>query len=160
LQRRGYASKAPVTILSQDADVTTPPDQSKYLKNPATYDETASKNLAYLLIGTYGFVQASAVKNIVSDLLVTLSASADVLAMAKVEVDLSAIPEGKNVVIKVWRLICLLPHSTLTFSRILIRWLLCVTYLRYYSGVESLFSSDTELLMVCLLVQTIKVAGG
>ncbi|KAG7107571.1 Cytochrome b-c1 complex subunit Rieske like protein [Verticillium longisporum] len=34
--------------------------------------------------------------------LVNMSASADVLAMAKVEVDLSAIPEGKNVVIK-WR---------------------------------------------------------
>jgi hypothetical protein len=31
------------------------------------------------------------------DFLVNMSASADVLAMAKVEVDLSAIPEGKNV---------------------------------------------------------------
>ncbi|KAJ3415994.1 hypothetical protein HDV05_003591 [Chytridiales sp. JEL 0842] len=101
-QRRHYASKAPVTILSQDADVTVPPDQSKYLKDRATYDETSSKNLAYLLIGSYGFVQASALKNIVSDVLVSLSASADVLAMAKVEVDLDAIPEGKNVVIK-WR---------------------------------------------------------
>jgi hypothetical protein len=29
--------------------------------------------------------------------LVNMSASADVLAMAKVEVDLNAIPEGKNV---------------------------------------------------------------
>lgn len=31
------------------------------------------------------------------EFLVNLSASADVLAMAKVEVDLNAIPEGKNV---------------------------------------------------------------
>ena len=31
-----------------------------------------------------------------------MSASADVLAQAKVEVDLAAIPEGKNVIIK-WR---------------------------------------------------------
>jgi ubiquinol-cytochrome c reductase iron-sulfur subunit len=31
-----------------------------------------------------------------------MSASADVLAMAKVEIDLNAIPEGKNVLIK-WR---------------------------------------------------------
>jgi ubiquinol-cytochrome c reductase iron-sulfur subunit len=31
-----------------------------------------------------------------------MSASADVLAMAKVEVDLASIPEGKNVIIK-WR---------------------------------------------------------
>jgi ubiquinol-cytochrome c reductase iron-sulfur subunit len=32
-----------------------------------------------------------------TEFLVNMSASADVLAMAKVEVDLSAIPEGKNV---------------------------------------------------------------
>ncbi|KAI6247835.1 Cytochrome b-c1 complex subunit Rieske, mitochondrial [Erysiphe necator] len=37
-----------------------------------------------------------------ADFLVNMSASADVLAMAKVEVDLAAIPEGKNVLIK-WR---------------------------------------------------------
>lgn len=33
----------------------------------------------------------------ITDFLVNMSASADVLAMAKVEVDLAAIPEGKNV---------------------------------------------------------------
>jgi hypothetical protein len=32
-----------------------------------------------------------------TDFLVNMSASADVLAMAKVEVDLASIPEGKNV---------------------------------------------------------------
>ena len=32
-----------------------------------------------------------------SDFLVNMSASADVLAQAKVEIDLAAIPEGKNV---------------------------------------------------------------
>ena len=37
-----------------------------------------------------------------TDFLVNMSASADVLAMAKVEVDLAAIPEGRNVLIK-WR---------------------------------------------------------
>ena len=36
------------------------------------------------------------------DFLVNMSASADVLAQAKVEIDLAAIPEGKNVIIK-WR---------------------------------------------------------
>ena len=36
------------------------------------------------------------------DFLVNMAASADVLAMAKVEVDLSAIPEGRNIIIK-WR---------------------------------------------------------
>ena len=37
-----------------------------------------------------------------TEFLVNMSASADVLAMAKVEVDLGTIPEGKNVIIK-WR---------------------------------------------------------
>lgn len=37
-----------------------------------------------------------------ADFLVNMSASADVLAMAKVEVDLTTIPEGRNVIIK-WR---------------------------------------------------------
>lgn len=37
-----------------------------------------------------------------TDFLVNMSASADVLAMAKVEVDLASIPEGRNVIIK-WR---------------------------------------------------------
>jgi ubiquinol-cytochrome c reductase iron-sulfur subunit len=32
-----------------------------------------------------------------AEFLVNMSASADILAMAKVEVDLAAIPEGKNV---------------------------------------------------------------
>ena len=45
---------------------------------------------------------AVSAKNIVMDYLVHLSASADVLAMAKAEVDLASIPEGKNVIIK-WR---------------------------------------------------------
>ncbi|KAI8844252.1 ubiquinol-cytochrome c reductase iron-sulfur subunit, partial [Chytridium lagenaria] len=54
------------------------------------------------LIGTYGFVQAAAVKNVVTDLLVSLAPSADVLALSKVEVDTASIPEGKNLVIK-WR---------------------------------------------------------
>ncbi|KAJ3195418.1 hypothetical protein HK101_000260 [Irineochytrium annulatum] len=102
LQKRFYASKAPVTAVAQDADVTAPPDQFPYRKNLATYDEHASRNLAYLMIGTYGFVQAVAVKNVVTDLLVSMAPSADVLALAKVEVDQASIPEGKNVVIK-WR---------------------------------------------------------
>ena len=36
-------------------------------------------------------------KNVVVDFLSTMSASADVLAMAKIEVDLSTIPEGEVV---------------------------------------------------------------
>lgn len=41
-------------------------------------------------------------KIIVNNLLNVMTASADVLALAKIEVDLSEIPEGKNVLMK-WR---------------------------------------------------------
>ncbi|CRK23046.1 hypothetical protein BN1723_018042 [Verticillium longisporum] len=54
------------------------------------------------MVGTMGAITAAGAKSTVQEFLVNMSASADVLAMAKVEVDLSAIPEGKNVVIK-WR---------------------------------------------------------
>ncbi|RDL39950.1 Cytochrome b-c1 complex subunit Rieske, mitochondrial [Venustampulla echinocandica] len=63
-----------------------------------------NRNLAmqYFMVGTMGALTAAGAKATVNDFLVNMSASADVLAMAKVEVDLSAIPEGKNVLIK-WR---------------------------------------------------------
>lgn len=54
------------------------------------------------MVGTLGALSATSAKATVQDFLVNMSASADVLAMAKVEVALSSIPEGKNVVIK-WR---------------------------------------------------------
>ncbi|RAL65683.1 hypothetical protein DID88_005351 [Monilinia fructigena] len=54
------------------------------------------------MVGAMGALTAAGAKATVQDFLVNMSASADVLAMAKVEVDLNAIPEGKNVIIK-WR---------------------------------------------------------
>jgi ubiquinol-cytochrome c reductase iron-sulfur subunit len=54
------------------------------------------------MVGTLGAITAMGAKATVQDFLVNMSASADVLAMAKVEVELAAIPEAKNVVIK-WR---------------------------------------------------------
>jgi len=77
-----------------------PPSFEPYKKK--NFSEDTSKTYTYLLVGSYGVLGAAAVKNAVSDYLVNLSASADVLAMAKLEVDLAAIPEGKNVVLK-WR---------------------------------------------------------
>ncbi|KAJ3384424.1 hypothetical protein HDU84_002942 [Entophlyctis sp. JEL0112] len=102
LQRRFYAAaKPPLTVLPQGGDQTIPPP-SKYLKDPASYSDASSRNVAYSLIGAFGFVQAVAYKNIVVDYVSSLSASADVLALAKVEVNQADIPLGKNVVIK-WR---------------------------------------------------------
>jgi len=47
-------------------------------------------------------ITAVGAKATVHDFLVNMSASADVLAQAKVEIALDSIPEGKNVIIK-WR---------------------------------------------------------
>ena len=54
------------------------------------------------MIGSLGMLTAAGAKSSVVDLVGTLSASADVLALAKIEVAMGSIPEGKNVVLK-WR---------------------------------------------------------
>lgn len=54
------------------------------------------------MIGSLGVLSASAAKSTITEFLATMSASADVLALAKVEVELASIPEGKNAIIK-WR---------------------------------------------------------
>ncbi|KAF1993181.1 ubiquinol-cytochrome c r [Amniculicola lignicola CBS 123094] len=64
--------------------------------------ETGPRVFSYFMVGTMGALASLGAKNTVQDFLVNMSASADVLAQAKVEIDLSAIPEGKNVIIK-WR---------------------------------------------------------
>ncbi|CAD6448468.1 3e4737e0-af43-43a1-bac9-10cab7c4f393 [Sclerotinia trifoliorum] len=75
------------------------PDFSKYRSK-----KSGGSNLVYqyFMVGAMGALTAAGAKATVQDFLVNMSASADVLAMAKVEVDLAAIPEGKNVIIK-WR---------------------------------------------------------
>ncbi len=79
-------------------DAPQVPDFSKY----EAKSEGTNRGLAYFMIGSLGLLSASAAKSTVTEFLATMSASADVLAMARVEVDLAAIPEGKNVIIK-WR---------------------------------------------------------
>ncbi|QSZ30319.1 hypothetical protein DSL72_004841 [Monilinia vaccinii-corymbosi] len=75
------------------------PDFSSYRSK-----KSGGSNLVYqyFMVGAMGALTAAGAKATVQDFLVNMSASADVLAMAKVEVDLNAIPEGKNVIIK-WR---------------------------------------------------------
>jgi ubiquinol-cytochrome c reductase iron-sulfur subunit len=58
--------------------------------------------LSYFMVGSLGIISASMAKASVTNFLSSMSASADVLALAKVELALSSIPEGKNVIIK-WR---------------------------------------------------------
>jgi len=75
------------------------PDFGKYTSGN---NEGKNKLFQYFMVGGMGAITAAGAKSTVQEFLVNMSASADVLAMAKVEVDLNAIPEGKNVIIK-WR---------------------------------------------------------
>jgi len=67
-----------------------------------TNNTDANRAMSYFVVGSMGIVGASVAKSTVTEFLKTMSASADVLALAKVEVELANIPEGKNVIIK-WR---------------------------------------------------------
>ncbi|KKY16609.1 putative ubiquinol-cytochrome c reductase iron-sulfur subunit [Phaeomoniella chlamydospora] len=64
--------------------------------------EISNRVFSYFVAGSMGLLAAAGAKATVQDFLVNMSASADVLASAKVELDLTTIPEGKNVIIK-WR---------------------------------------------------------
>ena len=81
-------------------NTTAVPDFSKYKKTNTSGE--ASRSFAYMMVGTTGLISAVGAQATVSDFLANMSASADVLALAKAEVDMAAIPEGKNVTIK-WR---------------------------------------------------------
>jgi ubiquinol-cytochrome c reductase iron-sulfur subunit len=75
------------------------PDFGKYVSSTSVNTNLV---FSYFMVGTMGALTAAGAKSTVSEFLVNMAASADVLAMAKVEVDLASIPEGKNVIIK-WR---------------------------------------------------------
>lgn len=76
------------------------PDFTPYLKEDRNKD--SNRAFSYFMVGTYGMLAAAAARSTVQDFLTSMSASKDVLALAKVEVALGNIPEGKNIVVK-WR---------------------------------------------------------
>jgi len=74
-------------------------------KDPAgrARDSAAGRQtFSYLLAGAGSVGAAYGAKSVVSHFVSSLSASADVLALAKIEIKLSDIPEGKNITFK-WR---------------------------------------------------------
>lgn len=60
------------------------------------------KAFSYMLVGAGAVGGAYAAKSLVTAFVSSMSASADVLAMAKIEIKLADIPEGKSVTFK-WR---------------------------------------------------------
>lgn len=92
--------KGSIRTLSSSTSALTPyqhPDFSSYLNNRS---EDKNRNFTYFMVGSMGLLSAAGAKSTVEAFLSSMAASADVLAMAKVEVKLGAIPEGKNVIVK------------------------------------------------------------
>ncbi|KAG2214492.1 hypothetical protein INT46_005111 [Mucor plumbeus] len=102
----GIMNKATLNAISSQSSMqlrhntTNIPDFSKYKKTKNSGE--ASRTFTYMMVGATGLVSAAGAQATVTDFLANMSASADVLALAKAEVDMAAIPEGKNVTIK-WR---------------------------------------------------------
>ena len=80
------------------------PDFSAYrrssLQNSSADNKSSApsrQGFSYLIVGSGAVGGSYAAKSIVGEFVSSMSASADVLALAKIEVKLSDIPEGKNV---------------------------------------------------------------
>nr|XP_046233489.1 cytochrome b-c1 complex subunit Rieske, mitochondrial [Scatophagus argus] len=89
-------------------DITVP-DFSDY-RRPEVLDPNKSsqessesrRTFSYLVTGATTVVGVYAAKTVVTQFVSSMSASADVLALSKIEIKLSDIPEGKNMTFK-WR---------------------------------------------------------
>jgi len=77
------------------------PSFEAYKRDKASTDVTRQA-FSYFVIGTGSMTLATGVKNIVVDLLATMTPAADVLAMANIEVDIGGIPVGQAITVK-WR---------------------------------------------------------
>ncbi|NXW34498.1 UCRI protein, partial [Phaetusa simplex] len=99
---------APASVRCVHNDVVVP-DFSAYRRQDVLDATTSSqsssearKGFSYLVTATTCVAAAYTAKNVVTQFISSLSASADVLALSKIEIKLSDIPEGKNMAFK-WR---------------------------------------------------------
>ncbi|XP_041375636.1 cytochrome b-c1 complex subunit Rieske, mitochondrial-like [Gigantopelta aegis] len=102
----GLASTQQVRFAHTDIQV---PDFDFYRRNtvkdaskPSQETAMARKAFTYLMVGGGSITGTYAAKEVVYEFVSSMNASADVLALAKIEIKLSEIPEGKNITFK-WR---------------------------------------------------------
>jgi len=78
-------------------------DSTKDPTSRARDSAPARQSFSYLITGAVSSITgAYCAKTVVTDLVMSMSATADVLALAKIEIKLGDIPEGKNMTFK-WR---------------------------------------------------------
>uniref|UniRef100_A0A2P2KRZ1 Cytochrome b-c1 complex subunit Rieske, mitochondrial n=1 Tax=Rhizophora mucronata TaxID=61149 RepID=A0A2P2KRZ1_RHIMU len=113
LPNRGFASE--LTPKNEDNIIPDVPPTVAAIKNPSSkmvYDEynherfppgdPSKKAFAYFVLTGGRFVYASVIRLLIVKLVLSMSASKDVLALASLEVDLSNIEPGSTVTVK-WR---------------------------------------------------------
>uniref|UniRef100_V5H0F7 Cytochrome b-c1 complex subunit Rieske, mitochondrial n=1 Tax=Anoplophora glabripennis TaxID=217634 RepID=V5H0F7_ANOGL len=95
-------------ICAAHTDIKVP-DYTKYRKDsvkspdvPTSCSEESRKIFTYMISGTTATLALYSLKSEVTRLVTYMSASADVLALAQIEIKLSDIPEGKSATFK-WR---------------------------------------------------------
>ncbi|WFD29154.1 quinol--cytochrome-c reductase [Malassezia sp. CBS 17886] len=93
-----HAKVSGIRGFSSSARALETPDFSAYRSK----NTDANRAFSYFIVGSLGAVSAMSAQSTVTNFLSTMSASKDVLALAKVEVDMANIPLGKNAIIK-WR---------------------------------------------------------
>lgn len=89
-QKRLLHSTVPAQIEPQV------PDFSHY----EAKSDAANHGMSYFMIGSVGLLSAPVANLMVMEFLTMTAASVDMLAMAKVKIELGTIPEGKNVIIQ------------------------------------------------------------
>jgi len=106
--RATFSLTAPSQVRFAHTDIPVP-DFADYRRKDVMASDADSRessgkrqSFSYLIVGSGAVGGAYAAKTLVTDFVSSMSASADVLAMAKIEVKLADIPEGKNVTFK-WR---------------------------------------------------------
>ncbi|KAG9261189.1 cytochrome b-c1 complex subunit Rieske, mitochondrial [Astyanax mexicanus] len=99
---------APAGVRFAHTDIRVP-DFSDYRRNdvldpskPSQDSSESRKVFSYLVTGTTAVMGVYAAKTVVTQFISSMSASADVLALSKIEIKLGDIPEGKNMTFK-WR---------------------------------------------------------
>jgi len=103
-----FSTGGPSQVRFAHTDIQVP-DFSEYRRKDvkstsidARVSAPKRQGFSYLIVGSGAVAGAYAAKSVVGEFVSSMSASADVLALAKIEVKLADIPEGKNVTFK-WR---------------------------------------------------------
>ncbi|XP_041979682.1 cytochrome b-c1 complex subunit Rieske, mitochondrial [Aricia agestis] len=103
-----HSTRAATQVRFAHTDISYPdftPYRRKETQDPTSKSEDnvdARQSFTYLIAGAGSVAGAYAAKSVVTQFVSSMSAAADVLALAKIEVNLADIPEGKSVTFK-WR---------------------------------------------------------